>query len=76
MRHENDFRIFDIDGKYYAVEMCDEYQVLSIGSDNPPEGGRWTAPATDAGIKYVATPCPTRAAARARIRRHRAKYEV
>lgn len=70
------YRIFEIDGKFYPVEFNEEkYQVYSIGSDNPSEGGRWVAPATDSGIRYVASACDTRNAAQCKIYRQRKRDE-
>lgn len=57
-----------IEGRWYAFEG-DNGQVYSIGSDNPPEGGRWFARGTNHGIRYVASPSPTRSAAYQRARR-------
>lgn len=58
-----------IEGHWYAYEATDDGQVYSIGSDNPSQGGRWVARATDDGIRYVASPSPTRSAAYQRARR-------
>lgn len=57
-----------IDGKWYAFGVYKEHQVVSIGRDCT--GGTWVARMTDNGIKYVATPSPTKAAAVAKARRH------
>ena len=72
------FEIFEINGKFYPVEYSEEkYQVYSIGKDNPPDrdNTRYCAKATDEGIKYVASPSDTKAAARARIYRWKKKIE-
>lgn len=58
-----------VDGKWYAFGVYKDYQVVSIGRDCPT-GGTWVARMTDGGIKYVATPSPTKAAAIAKARRH------
>ena len=62
--------IKNIDGKWYAFEGdLRKNQVYSIGSDNPADG-RWCANWCDSGIKYVASPSPTRQAAYQKARRH------
>lgn len=61
--------ISEIDGKYYAFSAnVEQNQVYSIGRDNP-ESGRWCAKWNSAGIKYVASASPSRAAAVAKARR-------
>lgn len=66
------YTIFEIDGKFYACEYDNlTGNVYSIGNDNPKDGRRWTARATDDGIKYVASPCNTKSAAKNRIYRQR-----
>lgn len=59
--------IANIDGNWYAFSVSsDRNNVYSIGRDCPKEGSRylyWTARFTASGIKYVATPSPTRTAA-------------
>ena len=59
-----------IEGKWYAFAGDeDKYQVYSIGRDNPDQRGcRWFANWTDGGIRYVASPSPTRAAAYAKAK--------
>ena len=60
--------VFELDGRYYVVEVGD-YQVLSIGTDNPAGGGRWFANGLgDDAIRYVAHG-RSRAAAMAMLRR-------
>lgn len=63
-----------IDGKWYAYAASSEqYQVYSIGNDNPPRetgGSRYVARWTDAGVKYVASPSPSRDAAYRKARKH------
>lgn len=55
--------ISKIDGKWYAYAADEKkHQVYSIGKDDP-ESGRWYARWTDAGIRYVASPCKTRSGA-------------
>lgn len=58
-----------VDGKWYAFGVYKDHQVVSIGRDCTA-GGTWVARMTDNGIKYVATPSPTKAAAIAKARRH------
>ena len=69
----NDYRktyIARVNGSWYAFEGDPlRGQVLSIGSDDP-ENGRWMARWTESGIKYVASPSPSRKAAYAKARRH------
>lgn len=63
--------IKNIDGKWYAFNYdASNYQVHSIGSDSPKEGGCWFASATDSGIKYVASASPSRDAAYRKASRH------
>ena len=66
--------ITKIEEKYYAFAgNPDKNQVCSIGADNPDKasgGERWFAKWTDAGIKYVASPSPSRDAARKKAQRH------
>jgi len=48
-----DVCVFEIDDRYYVVEVCD-YQVKSVGPDNPAEGGRWFGNGlSNTAIKYV-----------------------
>lgn len=62
--------IREIDGKWYAFAANpDNGQVYSIGRDNPKDG-QWFAGLTDSGIKYVASPCPSRRAAYMRAMRN------
>lgn len=59
-----------IDGEWYAFEGNKERnQVYSIGSDST-DTGAWFASWTNSGIKYVASPSPTRDAARKKAQRH------
>lgn len=66
--------ITNIDGIWYAFAGDDKSdQVYSIGSDNPGKesgGGRWVSRWNDRGIKYVASPSPSRSAAYSKARRH------
>lgn len=59
--------ITEIDGKWYAFAGdANNNQVYSIGSDNPTKDSgaeRFFAKWTDAGIKYVSNPSPSRNAA-------------
>ena len=63
-----------IDSKWYAFAGDNNKgQVYSIGSDNPSKesgGSRWFARWTENGIKYVASPSPSRSAAYSKARRH------
>lgn len=60
-----------IDGAWYAFAANpDNGQVYSIGRDCPSYGGNWFACLTDDGIKYVASPCPSRKAAYMRAMRN------
>ena len=62
--------ISNIDGKWYAFGGNSiTNQVYSIGKDNP-ERGRYFARWTKAGIKYVASPSPTRSAAYKKAKRN------
>lgn len=58
-----------IDGDWYAFAYHND-TVYSIGNDSPKDGGRWFARCNDSGIKYVATPSPTRNAAYQKARRN------
>lgn len=68
-------RVAEIDGKWYAFEVCEEdNQVYSIGRDCPPrdpgsKNRQYCAKWSDAGIQSVATPSVSRAAARRKARR-------
>lgn len=59
--------ITKIDGKYYAFAGdTKQDQVYSIGADNPPKnsgGERYFSKWNNAGIRWVASPSPTRNAA-------------
>lgn len=63
-----------IDGKWYAFAAnYEDYQVFGIGRDCPPVSSGcycYCAKWTDNGIKNVATPSPSRAAALKKARRH------
>ena len=60
-----------IDGRWYAFGYDSRnYQVYSIGRDDPAECGCWFARATDSGIKYVASSSPSRHAAYMKARRN------
>ena len=62
--------IAEVNGNWYAFEgNVSNGQVFSIGADNP-ERGRWMARCTSGGIKYVASPSPTRKAAYQKAKRH------
>ena len=58
-----------IDGNWYAFAYRDN-EVYSIGNDRPKDGGYWFARCNDGGIRYVATPSPTRKSAWAKAHRH------
>ena len=58
-----------IDGNWYAFAYS-ESEVYSIGTDCPRGSGRWFASCTDSGIKYVASPSPTRKAAYNKAKRY------
>ena len=61
--------ISQIEGRWYAYAGDEEnYEVYSIGSDNPEEG-MWRAGWTDWGIKYVACPSKSRSGAYQKARR-------
>lgn len=63
--------ISKVDGEYYAYAGdMEKDQVYSIGADNPPGGGCWTARWKYSGILYVASPSPNRKAAVAKAKRH------
>lgn len=63
--------ISQIDGKWYAYAASESrYQVYSIGSDCPKDGGVWVARWTDSGIKYVASPSASRDSARKKAQRY------
>lgn len=60
-----------IDGKWYAFAGDpNNNQVYSIGNDSPRDGNCWFAKWTDAGIKYIASPSPSRSAAYSKAKRH------
>lgn len=65
--------ITEIDGKWYAFAGdMNNNQVYSIGSSNPPKDSgcaQYFAKWTDAGIKYVSSPSPSRNAAYSRAKR-------
>ena len=62
--------ITNIDGEWYAFAGdAKSDQVYSIGNDNPKEG-RWYGRWTNAGIKYVASPSPSRNAAYQKAKRN------
>ena len=62
--------IQNINGKWYAYAAdAERYQVYSIGRDNPAGGRCWVSKWTDAGVMYVASPSPTRAAAYQKARK-------
>ena len=63
--------IKNIDGKWYAFEYIEDHNaVYSIGSDNMRDGAKWFASPNDSGIKYVASPQKTRAAAYRKARKY------
>lgn len=66
--------ITKIDGLWYAFSGdANSNQVYSIGSDNPSKesgGSRWVSRWNDSGIKYVASPSPSRSAAYSKARRN------
>jgi len=50
-----------IDGLWYAfLADLEIREVYSIGDDKPPAGGYWTGSLTEAGVKFVASPSPSR----------------
>ena len=54
--------VFELDGLYYVVEVGN-YQVKSVGADNPRDGGRWFAGGVSSkSIRYVARGRSRRAA--------------
>ena len=59
--------ITQIDGKWYAFQHK-HGNIYSVGRDIP-RGGRWTAWMTPEGVRYVATPSPTRNAAYMKAKR-------
>lgn len=65
--------ITKIEDRYYAFAGdTNSNQVYSIGNDNPAKstgGSQWFAKWTNAGIKYVASPSPSKAAAVSKARR-------
>ena len=65
--------IREIDGKWYAFGGSPfNAQVYSIGRDNPTKsscGMCWCAKWVESGIKYVASPSPSRRAAIQKARR-------
>lgn len=60
-----------IDNNWYAFAGdTNKYEVYSIGSDSPKDGGLWFARWTDSGIKYVATASSSRKGAYKKASRH------
>jgi len=67
--------IQQIEGKWYAYAADEsKYQVYSIGSDSQgaiDSGARcYVARWTDSGVKYIASPSPSRNAAYQKAHRH------
>ena len=61
--------IWEIDGKFWPVQNFGDNQVTDIGGRDAPAqpGTRWVAGRSESGVKYVASPSPTKKAALARI---------
>ena len=71
-------QIKEVNGSFYVFELDQKAgQVRSaLRQDQPLGGGQWFSRATDAGIRYVASPFATHAQARRAMRREQQARET